>query len=38
VLLAHWFSDVAAGLVLGSVTERLIRQLTGYGRSGKTPN
>jgi len=38
VLLAHWFSDVAAGLVLGGVTERLIRQLTGYGRSGKTPN
>jgi PAP2 superfamily len=31
VLLAHWASDVAAGLALGAVTERLLRHLTGYG-------
>jgi membrane-associated phospholipid phosphatase len=33
VLLAHWASDVAAGLVLGGLTERLLRFWTGYGRS-----
>ena len=38
VLLAHWLSDVAAGLVVGGVAERLLRLLTGYGRSGKTKN
>jgi hypothetical protein len=32
VLLAHWVSDVAAGLAVGAVTERLLRHLTGYGR------
>jgi undecaprenyl-diphosphatase len=32
VLLAHWASDVAAGLSVGAVTERLLRRLTGYGR------
>jgi PAP2 superfamily len=32
VLLAHWTSDVAAGLAVGAVTERLLRHLTGYGR------
>jgi membrane-associated phospholipid phosphatase len=30
VLLAHWTSDVAAGLVVGALTERLIRRFTGY--------
>jgi membrane-associated phospholipid phosphatase len=33
-LLAHWASDVAAGLVIGAVTERLIRRFTGYPASG----
>jgi hypothetical protein len=32
VLLAHWASDVAAGLAIGAVTERLLRLVTGYGR------
>jgi membrane-associated phospholipid phosphatase len=32
ILLAHWASDVAAGLALGAVTERLLRLLTGFGR------
>lgn len=32
VLLAHWASDVLAGLVIGAGLERLIRPLTGYGR------
>jgi membrane-associated phospholipid phosphatase len=32
VLLAHWASDVAAGLAVGVTTERLLRHLTGYGR------
>jgi PAP2 superfamily protein len=32
VLLAHWASDVAVGLVVGAVTERLLRFVTGYGR------
>jgi membrane-associated phospholipid phosphatase len=32
VLLAHWASDVAAGLVLGGLTERLLRVWTGFGR------
>ena len=31
VLLAHWASDVVAGAVLGALTERLLRPLTGYG-------
>jgi undecaprenyl-diphosphatase len=33
ILLAHWTSDVIAGLAIGSITERLLRRLTGYGRS-----
>jgi membrane-associated phospholipid phosphatase len=33
VLLAHWTSDVIAGLAIGAATERLLRRLTGYGRS-----
>jgi hypothetical protein len=32
ILLAHWASDVAVGLVVGAVTERLMRHVTGYGR------
>jgi undecaprenyl-diphosphatase len=31
VLLAHWASDVAAGLAIGGLTERLLRFWTGYG-------
>jgi membrane-associated phospholipid phosphatase len=33
VLLAHWASDVVAGLALGALAERLLRALTGYGTS-----
>jgi membrane-associated phospholipid phosphatase len=36
VLLAHWASDVAVGLVLGGLTERLLRFWTGYGRQRTT--
>jgi membrane-associated phospholipid phosphatase len=32
VLLAHWMSDVAVGLAVGAVTERLLRPVTGYGQ------
>jgi undecaprenyl-diphosphatase len=32
VLLAHWVSDVAAGLAVGVVLERILRFVTGYGR------
>jgi PAP2 superfamily len=35
VLLAHWASDVAAGLALGVLTERLMRYVTGFGRRRK---
>jgi len=31
-LLAHWLSDVLAGLAIGAVLERLLRFWTGYGR------
>ena len=31
VLLAHWVSDVVAGLAIGAVVERLLRFWTGYG-------
>jgi hypothetical protein len=37
VLLAHWASDVAAGLVVGVVTERILRLVTGYGRDSGLP-
>jgi len=33
VLLAHWASDVAAGLAIGAVLERALRLFTGYGRA-----
>jgi hypothetical protein len=32
VLLAHWASDVAAGLAVGAGLERMLRLVTGYGR------
>jgi hypothetical protein len=32
ILLAHWASDVAAGLAVGAATERLLRFVTGYNR------
>jgi hypothetical protein len=32
VLLAHWASDVAAGLAVGAFLERMLRFVTGYGR------
>ncbi|WP_043161563.1 phosphatase PAP2 family protein [Bradyrhizobium sp. Ai1a-2] len=32
VLLAHWLSDVVAGLAIGAVIERLLRLITGYGK------
>ncbi len=31
VLLAHWASDVAAGLVVGAGLEQALRFVTGYG-------
>jgi len=31
LLLAHWASDVAMGLAIGGLTERLLRSWTGYG-------
>jgi hypothetical protein len=37
VLLAHWVSDVAAGLAVGAVLERLLRLVTGYGHKRKIP-
>jgi membrane-associated phospholipid phosphatase len=30
VLLAHWTSDVLAGLAIGAATERLLRRFTGF--------
>ena len=33
VLLAHWLSDVLAGLAIGAILERLLRFWTGFGRS-----
>ena len=37
VLLAHWASDVVAGLVIGAVTERILRLVTGYDRDSGLP-
>jgi membrane-associated phospholipid phosphatase len=37
VLLAHWATDVLAGLALGIVTERCLRRLTGYGGRERGP-
>ena len=33
VLLAHWTSDVIAGLAIGAAVERLLRRWTGFGWS-----
>lgn len=33
VLLAHWTSDVIAGLAIGAAVERLLRHWTGFGLS-----
>jgi undecaprenyl-diphosphatase len=33
VLLAHWTSDVVAGLAIGAAVERLLRHWTGFGLS-----
>jgi PAP2 superfamily len=38
VLLAHWASDVVAGLALGALTERLLRPFTGFGAAGDEKN
>ncbi len=38
LLLAHWTSDVVAGLAIGACTERLLRRLTGYGRKTDSPD
>jgi hypothetical protein len=38
VLLAHWTSDVVAGLAIGAATERLLRRFTGYGRDMDRPD
>lgn len=32
VVLAHWTSDVVAGLTIGAAVERLLRLVTGFGR------
>ena len=37
VLLAHWVSDVAAGLAVGVALERMLRPVTGYGREPEVP-
>ena len=37
LLLAHWTSDVVAGLAIGATTERLLRRITGYGRDSDRP-
>lgn len=33
ILLAHWVSDVAVGLLVGAGLERVLRRVTGYGRA-----
>ena len=38
VLLAHWASDVVAGLAVGALAERLLRFVTGYGRGDMRDN
>jgi undecaprenyl-diphosphatase len=37
VLLAHWASDVVAGLAIGVALERLLRRITGFGGGHKFP-
>ena len=36
LLLAHWASDVLAGLAMGVALERMMRRLTGFGRQGRS--
>lgn len=36
LLLAHWASDVIAGLATGAALERIMRRLTGFGRHGRS--
>ncbi|MBR0758294.1 phosphatase PAP2 family protein [Bradyrhizobium jicamae] len=33
ILLAHWASDVVAGLAIGALLERVMRRLSGFGRT-----
>lgn len=33
VVLAHWMTDVVAGLAIGAALERLLRQVTGFPKS-----
>jgi undecaprenyl-diphosphatase len=35
VLLAHWTSDVAVGIGVGVLTERILRCISGYGRGAR---
>jgi membrane-associated phospholipid phosphatase len=37
LLLAHWTSDVVAGLAIGAAMERLLRRFSGYGREIEGP-
>jgi membrane-associated phospholipid phosphatase len=37
VLLAHWTSDVVAGLFIGAAVERMLRPVFGYGRNQQKP-
>jgi PAP2 superfamily len=37
VLLAHWLSDVVAGLAVGALLERMLRLVTGYGAKQAMP-
>ncbi len=37
VLLAHWTSDVLAGLVMGAALERFLRVFTAYGKREPSP-
>jgi membrane-associated phospholipid phosphatase len=38
VVLAHWTSDVVAGLAVGVALERLLRLVTGFGRRDRRRN
>ncbi|WP_159009941.1 phosphatase PAP2 family protein [Bradyrhizobium sp. S69] len=38
ILLAHWTSDVVAGLCVGALVERMLRPITGYGSRSRPPN
>jgi undecaprenyl-diphosphatase len=36
LLLAHWASDVLAGLAMGAALERMLRRLMGFGHQGRS--